>query len=328
MSHELLVALTRGNHVESEHYGAYCVVERARVLRSRGDIGRPVFYRSAAKPIQALAVVESGAADRFGFTTEELAMVCGSHDGSPHHAGNAISMLRKMGETADLLHCGGHRSISRAVYETYVRNGYEWGRLEDNCSGKHAGMIGAAKAFGDDPATYHEPANRVQQANLDNVSLLTGVPGNEIPIGIDGCGIPSFAVPVEAMARAMARFVGPDSLPEAKAAAAERLMEVCQRHPEMVAGEHRFDTRLIRLGGGKLLAKEGAEAVQTLGVAGRGLGFAVKIADGGRRAMQAVTAALLVEFGVVSRGDVSDKYLAPVLSREGNPVGELRVELG
>ena len=327
MPHNLLVALTRGDHVESEHHGAYCVVERGRVVRSRGDISRPVYYRSAAKPIQAIAVVESGAPDRFEFSEEELAMVCGSHDGSPHHAGNAISMLRKCGESADLLHCGGHRSISRDVYERYVRAGYEWGRLEDNCSGKHSGMIAAAKVMGDDPATYHLISNRIQQANLANVALFAGVEPEAIPIGTDGCGVPSFAVSLEGMARAIALFAEPVDLPDAKIAAAKRLWETTQRHPDMVAGPRRFDTRLMRIGEGDIFAKEGAEAVHTVAVRERGLGIAVKIADGGKRAMQAVMSALLVDLGVVASDDVEDKYLRPILSREGNPVGEMRVVL-
>jgi len=325
--HDVLVTYTRGPHPESEHHGAYCVVEKGKVVRSRGDVGIPVFLRSAAKPFQAVTVVCSGAPDRFGFTDEELAMVVGSHDGSPRHAATAASMLRKAGQDPSLLRCGGHISISRDVYEQYVREGFRWGRLEDNCSGKHSGMIAAAVAMAADPARYADRDHPVQRANLENVALFTGLHAEDVRIGTDGCAVPSFAVPVQAMARAAARFTHPDGLDDARAGACRRLLRVVAENPEMVAGPKRFDTRLIRLGRGKILAKEGAEAVQIVGVAGRDLGIAVKIADGGKRASQAVIAALLVEFGVVEEEAVADKFRAPILSREGDPVGEVRVSL-
>jgi L-asparaginase II len=303
------------------------VVRNGRVERSRGDLEFPVFYRSAAKPIQTLAVIESGAADRFAFTDEELAMVVGSHDGAPHNARLATSMLEKAGEGPELLRCGGHRSLNREVYEEYVRQGYRWGRLEDNCSGKHAGMIAAAKVWGEDPSRYVELDSRIQRENVANVSLLTGVDEKAIPIATDGCAAPSCAVPVDGMALAMARITTPDDLPEAKAAAADRIMRVVQKHPDMVAGPKRFDTRVVRAGKGRILAKMGAEGVEVLGVGGERLGIAVKIVDGGRRAVEAVVAALLIDLGILAREDLADYYERPVLSREGDPVGEIEVAL-
>lgn len=327
MAHEILVRLARGAQLESVHYGSYCVVRDGEILRRRGDMELPVFYRSAAKPIQAVAVVESGAPERFGFTDRELAMVVGSHSGSRMHAQTAVSMLAKIGVDESILHCGGHRSLDRGVYEGYVREGYSWGRIEDNCSGKHSGMIGAAAAWGEDPALYAEPGSRIQRENLANVALFTGVAAGDIPSGVDGCGVPSFALPVPAMARSMARFTTPDDLPDSKARAARRVMDVVTRHPEMVAGEGRFDTTVIRESGGRVICKEGAEGVQVIGVVGERFGMAIKIADGGTRAQQAVAATLLVEFGMLGK-EVLARWLArPILSREGNPVGELEVTL-
>jgi L-asparaginase II len=141
VSHEALVTFTRSNLDESHHHGGFCVVSEGRVVRSRGDIGVPCFYRSAAKPIQALAVVESGAPDRYGFTDEELALAVGSHSGAPMHTAVARSMFEKIGESPELLRCGGHASIDPAVRDAYVREGYETGRIEDNCSGVLAGAV-------------------------------------------------------------------------------------------------------------------------------------------------------------------------------------------
>lgn len=327
MPHRILARLTRSGLEESHHYGSYCVVARGRVVRSRGDLDAPVFYRSAAKPLQAIAVVESGAPDRFGFTDEELATCVGSHSGSPRHARNAASMIDKAGESPDLLRCGGHVPLSREVYEQYVRDGYRWGRLEDNCSGKHAGMIAAARAWGEPARTYADKDHKVQRRNLENIALFTGLQAEEIPVGIDGCAVPGCAVPLEAMARGMARFTTPDGVPGVKADAAGRILDVALRHPEMVGGVGRYDTCLIRAGGGRLLTKVGAEAVQVAGVVGRDVGIAVKIADGSWRALEAVMTALLVDLEVVARKDVADFLVRPVLTREGDKVGDLTVFL-
>ncbi len=328
MPHEILVEYTRGDRSESQHHGAYCVVEGGAVVRSKGDIEVPVFYRSACKPLQTIAVVESGAADRFGFTAEELALVVGSHDGSRRHAENAASMLRKAGASPDLLRCGGHVPLSREVYEQYVREGKFWARLEDNCSGKHAGMIAASCAYGEDPARYAEGDARVQRENLENVALFTGVPAERIARGVDGCAAPNFAVPVRAMALAMARFTSPEGLPDAKAAIARRITASVLANPDMIAGPKRFDTRLIRAAKGALLSKEGAEGVQVVGLLGRDTGIAVKIADGGKRAAEAVIATLLVELGAVPADEIGyEERFRSVRNREGSLVGEARVLL-
>jgi L-asparaginase II len=327
VAHEILVSLTRGNLEESHHHGAYCVVEDGAVVRSRGDIGAPVFYRSSAKPIQAIAVVESGAPDRYGWTDAELAVVVGSHSGSPAHAGAAKSILDKCGESPDLLRCGGHRPLGREVHDEYVRRGYVPGRLEDNCSGKHAGMIAAAKALGLETETYYRSSHAVQQENLANVALLAGVAPEDVLIGTDGCAVPCFAVPLRAMAHSAAQFATPDELPGGKAAAARRIAAAVCAHPEMVAGAVRFDTRLIRATNGALIAKEGAEGVQIIGLYGRRIGIAIKIDDGAKRAVHAVAAALLADLGVVKPSEISELYPRQVCTREGSPVGVVKVRL-
>jgi L-asparaginase II len=321
------VHVTRGPLVESCHAVSYCVWRNGEVVRGAGDLDEPVIYRSAAKPLQAIQVVESGAPDKFGFTDEELALVVGSHDGSPHHAAKARSLLSKIGVSPALLRCGGHASIDRQVYETYLREGFEWGRLEDNCSGKHSGMIGAAVAYGEDPATYADPDHPGQRRNLANISLFTGVPEDEIPVGIDGCAVPCFAVPLPAMAAAMARFTTPDAVPAEKAEAVARIRDVVRAHPEMVAGPRRFDTVVMRATDGRLLSKQGAEGVVTIGVADESTGIAIKAHDGGQRALTSVSAALLLDLDLVPKQAVAKWYPREVESREGDPVGRIEVQL-
>jgi L-asparaginase II len=315
--HEVLVTVTRSGLEESHHMGSYCVFAEGRVARSRGDLKVPVYLRSAAKPFQAVTVVESGALERFEIAEEELALISASHSGSPRHAQTAASILRKAGAGPELLRCGGHRPIDGKVADEYVRKGIRPGRLEDNCSGKHAGMIAAARALGEDPATYADPTHLVQRRNLENLALFAEA---EIRVGVDGCAVPSFATGLEAAARAIARYATPEGHP--KAAAARRITKAMLAHPEMVAGEGRFDTEVMRAAKGRLLVKSGAEGVILVGVVGGRTGIAVKIDDGADRALHALTAALLRDMGLVD-------YPQPreVRTREGTPVGEIRVTL-
>jgi len=316
--HEILVTVTRSGLEESHHHGAYCVFADGRVARSRGDTAVPVYLRSSAKPFQALAVVESGALERFGITEQELALVAASHSSTPMHAETAASILAKAGESPSLLRCGGHRPIDNRAYEDYIRRGKKPGRLEDNCSGKHAGMIAAAKALGEDPASYAEPTHPVQRRNLENLALFAG--DAPIRVGVDGCAVPSFALGLEAAARAIARYTTPEGHP--KAAAAQRVTKAMLAHPEMVGGEGRFDTEVMRAAKGRLLVKSGAEGVMLVGVVGGRMGIAVKIDDGADRALHALMAALLADLALV-------RYDQPreIRTREGTPVGEIRVKL-
>jgi L-asparaginase II len=313
--HEVLVTLTRSGLEESHHLGSYCVVENGRVARGRGDLSVPVYLRSAAKPFQAVTVVESGALERFAITEEELALIAASHSGTPKHAETAASILRKAGEGPGLLRCAGHRSIDGKVAEDYIRRGVRPGRLEDNCSGKHAGMIAASKALGEDPAAYAEPTHLVQRRNLDTLALFAEA---EVLVGVDGCAVPSFATGLEAAARAIARYATPDG--HRHEAAARRVAKAMVAHPAMVAGEGRFDTEAMRAAKGRLIVKSGAEGVMLVGVLGARTGIAVKIDDGADRALHAFMAALLKDMGLADLPQPRE-----VKTREGTPVGEIRV---
>jgi L-asparaginase II len=315
--HEILVTLTRSGLDESHHHGAYCVFAGGRVARRRGDVAVPVYLRSAAKPFQAIAVVESGALERFGMTEEELALISASHSSTPRHAQLAASILRKAGEGPELLRCGGHRPIDGKVAEDYIRRGVRPGRLEDNCSGKHGGMIAAAKALGEDPATYADSTHLVQRRNLENLALFAEA---EIRLGTDGCAVPSFALSLEAAARAIARYTTPDGHP--KEAAARRIAAAMVKHPDLVAGEGRFDTEVMRAAKGRLLVKSGAEGVILVGVLGARMGIAIKIDDGADRALHALAGALLKDLSLPHVPEAPE-----IRTREGTPVGEVKVTL-
>ena len=268
----------------------------------------------------ANSITQSAVSQRLKALEKRFGIVVIERHGSQLH-------LTKAGEGAELLRCGGHPPLSREVAHEYIRDGFQPGRLQDNCSGKHAGMIAAAKAMGADPAAYADPAHPVQQLNLQNMALLTGLDAAQIKLGTDGCAVPSFGVPLPAIAQAAARYLSPDGLPEPKAAAARRIFECVCAHPEMIAGPKRLATAIVRAGNGRLLAKSGAEGVYMVGLAGERSAFAVKIADGRQRALQAVVVALLEELGWVEPGVLGRFFPRAVLSREGDPVGEMRVVL-
>jgi L-asparaginase II len=327
MESVVLVRVTRAGRVESLHRGALVVVERETVTLARGDVERVVFYRSASKPIQAIELVRCGAADAFGLTPEEVAIAAGSHSAEPRHLAAVRSLLEKAGVPEDALRCGGHRSIDVDVAFAQRRDGVPVTAVLSNCSGKHAGLLAAAKHRGDATEGYLSPDHPVQRAILDHTALLAGVPRGEIVVGVDGCGAPAFALPLVAMARSIARFAAPEGVPADTASAAVRVRDAMLAHPEMVAGEGRFDTDLMRAGEGRVLAKAGAEGVHVVAVPARALALAVKVDDGSDRGYRPVVIDALLRLGALSADAAAalrKKHAPPeVRSLAGAPAGTL-----
>jgi L-asparaginase II len=331
-SSALLVRVTRGGALESSHHGALAVVEGESLVRTRGDVGRLVFYRSTMKPMQAIPLVASGAADRFGLTAAELALAAGSHSGAAEHVEGTRSILRKAGLDESALCCGGHWSgvpevhlQQRAVSETPLA-------VFSNCSGKHAGMLATARHMGLPTEGYLRPDHPLQQEILSRVAECAGVPVAEVLTAVDGCGAPTFAVPLAAVARSFARLADPSALPEPSAAALRRITRAMCDHPEMVAGRWRFDTDLMLAGKGRLVAKAGAEGVHAVVVPDRRLGMAVKVDDGSDRGYRIVVVEMLRSLGILGDADADlllDKH-APRVVRNwaGDPVGTLEAVLG
>lgn len=326
---EPLVRIQRGGLLESFHTGALVLVEGDRTVLRRGDAERVVFYRSASKPLQALELVLSGAADAFGLTAAEVALAAGSHNGEPRHVEAARSILEKAGVPEDALRCGGHRSVNADVAFAQRRDGVPVTSILSNCSGKHAGMLAAAKHRGDPLDGYLELTHPVQQAILGHVAAFAGLPPDRVQAGVDGCGAPALAVPLVAMARSLARVGAPEGLPEPLAAAARRVRDAMLAHPEMVAGEERFDTDLMRVAPGRLLAKAGAEGVHVVAVPARRIGLAVKVDDGADRGYRAVVIEVLRRRGVLSDPEADDlrHRHAPAIQKNlaGRPIGHVEV---
>lgn len=290
MTNPVLVHVTRGGTVESRHRGAYAVVDaKGGLVASAGDIAAPVFPRSAIKAIQALPVIESGAADLFGFAGEDIALACSSHNGEPEHVRVAASMLGKAGLSEDLYECGAHWPGDPRAARALVEAGERPRPIHNNCSGKHAGMLALAKRLKVDPKGYTGRDHAVQRAVAEALGELCDVDADAVPCGIDGCSVPTWAVPLEKLALGFARLAGRP--------AGHRIVAAVRAHPFMVAGTDRFCTRLIEAVP-RAFVKTGAEGVFCGAVPHAGLGIALKCDDGAGRASEAAMAAVLASLPV------------------------------
>jgi len=328
MTDNVLVEVLRGAVVESRHSGAVAVVDAdGRVVLALGDIERAVYPRSAVKALQALPLIESGAADRYGLTDAELALACASHGGEPDHVATAKAMLKRAGLDASALRCGPHPPMHQPSAVALYRAGVTPSALHNNCSGKHAGFLCLACALDADPRGYLEPTQPAQLAVKAAIESISGAVLTDDRRGIDGCSAPTWAVPLKHLALAFARFGTGHSLAPERAKAAARLRAACAAHPWHVAGSGRFCTEVMRLLGARVFVKVGAEGVYCGALPGQGLGLAVKCDDGGGRAAEVVTAAMIVRFAALSDRDRAalEHFVRPVLHNwNGLTVGALR----
>jgi L-asparaginase II len=325
-AHAPLAAVTRGGIVESVHYGSVAVVDLdGRLLQAAGNPEAVIFTRSALKPLQALPFVAAGGLERFGYTQPETALLCASHSGEPRHVEAAAAMLAKAGNTAADLQCGSHApKYFEARGEPPPPPPYS--PLAHNCSGKHSGMLAHCAACGYGRHDYLAHAHPLQQEIRVAVSHLTGVPQDALVAGIDGCSAPNYAIPLARLAYAFARLASPDD-DAVYGRAPRRLADAMLACPEMVSGERRSDLALTRAGGGDLVCKIGAEGVQAIGVRSRGLGIAIKVADGNARGLLPAAVAVLRQLGVLDARaqDALAPWAAPALRNvRGLCVGEVR----
>ena len=328
MSNPIVVEVVRGARVESRHRGAGAVVDAdGAVALAFGEIDEPVFPRSAVKALQSLPLVESGAADALRLSEAEIALACASHSGAPAHVETAAAMLAKAGLDAASLACGAHWPLGEDASRALSRSGQTPSPLHNNCSGKHAGFLCLACASGWDAKGYEQAAHPVQRAAKAAIEEVTGAALGEDVCATDGCSIPTYAVPLRALAFGYARLATGAGLAPRRAAAAKRILAAVAASPAMIAGEGRFDTEVMRLFGPQVFVKTGAEGVYCAALPELGLGLAVKADDGATRGAQAMIAALIGRFLSVdgeSRAHL-ESFAAPVLRNwNGIAVGGLR----
>jgi L-asparaginase II len=293
----ILVELTRGNWVENRHRAAFVVCDSAgKTIAAAGDTARPIFPRSAIKSMQALAMVTSGALGRFSLSGEELALACASHQGEAAHVEGVTHFLAHLGLAAADLECGAHVPTSPVARELLREHGEAPTALNNNCSGKHAGMLATSLALGVPTHGYVGREHPTQIAVREAIELVIGEKLTLDRVGTDGCSIPTWAAPLEAFALGFARMATGQGLPPEIATAATRIFDAATSHPFLVGGSDNLDTEAMTAFAGRLMLKGGAEGVYCGAIRDKGWGFSLKIDDGNSNASRALVAALLLEF--------------------------------
>jgi L-asparaginase II len=319
----------RNNVVESIHRVAVALVDSSgKLLYSAGDPSFITFLRSSAKPFQAVPVVESGAAEAFGFSQKEIAIIAGSHNGEKKHVRTVQGILKKIGMNSSYLQCGAHvPHYYTALGITPPRK--KFSPLEHNCSGKHAGMLAICVYKGWNLKNYLDPKHPVQKLDLRIISELCEYPEKKIGIGIENCGAPTFALPLRNMAIGFAKLRSFRSKREILSQSLQVVADSMWKYPEMVSGRGRLDYVLAVASKGNILSKGGAEALHCSVVLDKGYGLAVKIMDGSGRAIAPAAIEVYKQLGVLNRNqlrELADFYLPPVYNHRKKKVGFLKAE--
>lgn len=326
----IIVEVTRGGMVESRHRAAVAVVDAdGAVVRAWGDVDRPVYGRSALKPLQALPLIETGAADRYGLGAAEIALACASHSGEPGHVELVTRWLARIGCSVDDLECGSHLPFHEASVEALILSGRKPDARYNNCSGKHAGFLTTSRHLGEATSGYIRYEHPVQQRILGVFEQLTGLRLGDAPRGIDGCGIPVIGIPLGHTAMAMARLADPDDhLPAARAAAAKRVLAAMASEPFLVAGSGRFCTKVLEVVGAKVVLKTGAEGVYAAALPTLGLGVALKVDDGAGRAAEVAMGRVLRHLKLLTADEeraLADALAPPMHNRAGRETGRVQL---
>jgi L-asparaginase II len=325
MNNPVVVEVTRGPVVESRHEGIAAVMKPdGSVVAAWGDIDAPILPRSANKPIQAMAFVESGAIERFGLGNEHIALACASHYGETRHVDTVRAWLAKVGLSEDDLECGAHMPRLHASLEELLRAGKTASAAHNNCSGKHSGFLTTAVQYSEPTRGYIKYDHPVQRRLREVMTDLCGVDANALPYGTDGCGIPTLATPLKSLARAMASMADPSRLSNKHAEAATRIRAAMNAEPFMMAGTGAFGTRINAALPGVAVVKGGAEGVFCGMLPGLGLGVALKMWDGAGRASEVAMATLLEHLGMLPAEQRDEMLHPPVRNVVGLLVGVMR----
>lgn len=332
MPNPILAEATRGQMVESIHRGSVSVFDAdGTTILKLGTVDKPVYPRSAMKLIQALPLVESGAADKFGFGNKELSLACASHSSEPGHVAVAEAMLRSAGLTESDLECGAHwPSFGEAGEAAKIKLAGSGGlpsRFHNNCSGKHAGFLCCATHAGMKTAGYSELQHELQRGIRASMQELTGELIGDTQCGVDGCSAPTFAVTLNGLAQGFAKLATGSGLAPIRAKSASRLLNACMQEPWFMAGTKRFCTRVMEVGQGRIFAKFGAEGVYTAAIPELGVGIVIKADDGTDRAGEMMLAGVLVKLLGSDRqlGEALHTLASrPIRDWNNRQVGELR----
>lgn len=332
-----LVELTRGDIVESIHFGTLVICDNAgNVLFSYGDANLVTYLRSTAKPLQVLALLEHPDVEQYHLSDDEIAILCASHSGTDEHVAVLKRLQRKIGVDVTDLQCGTHLPFDHLTANRIIREGTQPSSLQHNCSGKHSGMLALARLLVEPKADYLLPDQPVQQLILRTCGEMFGIPASDFKMGIDGCSAPVFAVPMRNAARAYALLCQPEQLSDRRKQACRQVTHAMMTYPFLVAGPERFDTAVMQALPGKLIAKTGAEGYFGLGImpdalhpGSPAMGIMVKISDGDlkERARPVTCMAILRHMGLITPD--GEKQLqtfdaSSIANWRNIPVGEIR----
>jgi L-asparaginase II len=298
---EQLIQVHRGKMLESVHKGHIAIVDSdGNLLYQLGNPNQKVYARSSMKPIQAIPLIETGAADFYQFEDADIALCCASHNAEKQHTNRVQSILRRIGLDVKDLQCGTHNPRWQDTYEELIKEGKPITALYNNCSGKHSGMLTTAQYMNETIEDYYKIDHPLQQRIIEAISSLAEVPKDEIDIGIDGCGVPVHGIPLYKLAYCYARMANPTRLSSNRKDAVERIVKAMIHAPEMVGGTDRFCTDFMRVADGRAFGKAGAEAVYCIGDVETGIGIAIKVEDGNGRATNPVAVEVLKQLNLLN----------------------------
>jgi L-asparaginase II len=327
---EIVAKIYRGKREESVHYGSIAVVNKEGKLTHY--VGDPEFFtyvRSSSKPFQLIPLLQTGAADHFGFTNKQLAIMCGSHSGEDHHREVVLANLEAAGNKPEDLKCGTHWPLFMQKKNEYPLHGEDKDPLRHNCSGKHSGFLALARYLGEDVSRYLDFDSKTQRLVLEAVAKIYDYPEDKIEIGIDGCSAPNFGLPLINTAVAFKKLAIGEEDSEELSRILARIKKAMTEFPEMFSGEGRFDLALMRTFPGNVICKGGAEAIQGIGFVDPPIGIAVKIHDGNDRALYTVCVETLKQLGLIDpeKAEHIKPFYNPEIRNTANlPTGRISPE--
>lgn len=325
----LVVEVLRGPVVESTHQVMAVIADRrGLVTGSFGNVDYPVMPRSSIKPLQAIPFVESGALEKFSLDDRMIAMACSSHAGEKQHLVVLAEWLQKIGQEESVLHCGADWPRHEKTLHEMLKKSLKASPLIHNCAGKHLGMISTALAAGEDPTGYAEHGHPVQKRIRMILKEASRFEHESAVWGVDGCGIPTYAIPLQALAVAGAMLVG-DSLKDSRRTVVRRILDAMKKYPVLVSGTDEFSSALMEKTGGRVIIKSGAEGVYLGWLPERAQCVALKVADGHRRAAEVAMASVLRALGGLTEAEYLElrRFTMPdILNSRGDRVGEIRLE--
>ena len=325
---EELVYVTRGELIENIHRGDVAVVNaRGEIIAKVGNPHKVTYMRSSAKPIQACAVIESGATEHFSLNEKEIAVICASHYAEDFHTEAVLSILEKIGLDEEAFLLGATYSLNDNITSQFLREGKEKRKIYNNCSGKHSGMLALAMHMGYDIKTYDKLENPVQQMMLETVAEFVAMKKEDINIGIDGCGVPVFGMPIYNMALSYAKMADVSSFEEERREAVNKIVDSMTKYPEMIAGTGGFCSELMKVTNGRIFGKLGADGVYCLGIRGKGIGIALKVEDGSAKALSCVVIEALRQLDELSDSEFKmfeSFYIKENINTQGRKVGEMK----